>query len=76
MSAANFRADLFQCLGCRRYNTTEDGELCGECERRAAEYERAQVRSDAQWLPCTICRRTLVNVGDGYDTCDRCLRSQ
>jgi hypothetical protein len=28
------------------------------------------------WLPCCVCRRDLVCVSDGYDTCGSCLSAQ
>lgn len=31
---------------------------------------------ESSWLPCIVCRKSLVNVGDGYDTCSRCIEQQ
>jgi len=28
----------------------------------------------ALWLPCVACKRNLVNVRDGFDTCAACER--
>ncbi len=28
------------------------------------------------WMPCTVCRQTEVNAGDGEDTCRECLGRQ
>jgi hypothetical protein len=43
----------------------DDVEACDDCVDEAFD--------GPTWAPCTVCQDALVNVSNGFDTCDTCL---